>query len=529
MAPKDDNVVPIDGRGRSGRKSNGRRKQDTSERYGMTEDGEVMTRGEMESRGNGDGDDWSDWEPDFSLDDIGNSQRLRHLYDGELHWLTKSKRWAYWDRAKDRWRLDPEGNYVMLCAEEVGEHIATEARSCAVVGNNRGARTLEAWRRKCRTKAKLEAMVSMLKHRAGIAVEDEAYDANPSALAVANGIVELLEGGDGYKFRPARRDDLCLYNTDVPYVPAASSAMWDEFLERFLPDEAVRDWLQKVLGYALFGGNPQRIILFLQGPTSSGKTTILEILFAALGTYAGPFALSMFRDSQEAGARPDIVTTLPMRLLGASEASTSWSLHADQVKRITGGDTMTVRPMFSNAFITRKPAFTPIVATNEAPTIRNADRALRRRVKVVRFGQTVAEGEEMFNYLGAFLADGGAAAALRWLLAGWKAYQAEGLSDEPPAVVEATLEFLDQLSESDEFIADCFVSEASEFTPAGDVYQIYLNWCAASGVQDRDRMSTKALGMHLSGRGYRRERESVNGKQVRVWYGLRPRSGIRTS
>ena len=67
------------------------------------------------------------------------------------------------------------------------------------------------------------------------------------------------------------------------YDRNASCPLFEKFLAQVVPDEKVRAFLQRALGYSLTGITEEQCFFFLYGPGSNGKSTLIETLSALMG------------------------------------------------------------------------------------------------------------------------------------------------------------------------------------------------------------------------------------------------------
>lgn len=345
-----------------------------------------------------------------------------------------------------------------------------------------------------------------------VAVPADRFDNDESVLACANGVLEL--GREGVLFREQRPDDYCSNNTGVAYDPDATSAMWKDYLDTFVPDLEVRNYLQEVAGYILVGRNFKRKGVFLYGPTSSGKSTFPEMMAATLGPkYAGPFNLTIFRGNQDEKPRADIVEALPMRFIYASEASNAWNLHADQFKKATGNDTMKARRPYAKGDVVRRPSFTPVISTNNVPRIVGFDEATLRRLIVIPFNETVAidknhasrgQRVEVSDFADRMKDDDEARqAVLAWAVEGYVRFAERGreFPEEPMEVVKAKIKFTEGISQTNEFLAECCeFGEVAEYKAMKeDLYAVYTHWHRVYGGDGPEKaMSMKMFATSLN-------------------------------
>jgi putative DNA primase/helicase len=375
---------------------------------------------------------------------------------------------------------------------------------------------------------KIKAMLEMARDNKGLTAAAETFDTNVSQLVCPNGTLELpIEFSGGVVRRvPSLQHHYNTLDCGTEYHPDASLPEWDKFLARFQPDPEVRAWLQRLAGYSLLGANPRRLMVVCIGDTSTGKSTFAEALSRALGPYAGSANMTIFRDNQDEKPRPDLIRVLPKRFVYAEEASRSWHLHPDQIKRLTGGTPVTARTLQAKVFVDMVPRFTPWLLTNSAPTIEGADAALWRRLVVVPFDVAIPKVEEDATFARLLTAPEGRQAVLAWLVAGYSAYLADPDSVQtiPAGAMVANANFRSEISD----LAVC-LEEMCEFGEdlyvlPEQLYQAYRAWCTTNGVQTKDILSGTKFGREVNGQ-YQKHMKKMDGKPVRVRTGIALKPG----
>lgn len=454
----------------------------------------------------------------FERNDTGNARRFATRYRNSVRWVPAFDSWFIWSDRLNVWVRDADGEAIRMAMETVGtirqeaefeEDPKTKAaiRKFAVASGNDG---------------KLEAMLRKARSLRGMTLEAEALDARRDLLVTPNGTLEL----DGaVRLRPSRLEDWNTISTGTRYVEGAELPEWDKFLARFQPDPEIRDWLQKIAGYSLLGRNPKRLMVVAFGDTSTGKTTFANALAGALGRYASSTTMTVFRDNQDERPRPDLVKVLSKRFVYAEEASSSWHLHPDQIKRITGGAPVQARVPYAKEYLEVVPAFTPWLLTNHAPTIEGADAALWRRVVVIPFDVQIPANEEDDAFQEVMGSAAGKEAVLAWAVAGYQAYLADpdSLTFTPAGAVAATQRFRAEVSDFATAIDIlCEFGEPDEYReiPA-HLYAAYLAWCEEYGVKEKDRLSGTKFGRELAGLGYGKKSIKIDGKATWHRLGLR--------
>ncbi len=344
----------------------------------------------------------------------------------------------------------------------------------------------------------------------------KAFNHNRRLLVCRNKTIELLDAGP--LVRGNRRSDMSTMFCDTLWDDSAHSELWDKFLATVVPG-GMHDWLQRVVGMSLSGRVEDRMLLFVHGPTASGKTTFLQIIAQTLGMYAGSFGMSLLREKSDEGGRPDVIDAMHKRFIFASETSSEHRLHKDMIKRATGGDALTARKLHGNEIIRDVPEFTAWIATNDIPTIEGADIATWERLICIPFPNTVSHADRL-PYAQLLSTDEGRSAVLRWCVDGWRRYREEGtVRDMPEEVVEATMKLREGLSELDVFLAECCVIGPEHKIQPAEFAAGYEQWQALNG-DPRNKITRVKLRGHLENRGFKHARIREDGKQFNWYTGL---------
>lgn len=446
----------------------------------------------------------------FSRTDAGNAERLAHAHRGEQLYVD-GEGWLIWRPEEGRWTADRDGT-VNRRAIAVARDILTEAEYLAEE-DPAEYKELKKFARASENLGKLTAMVTLSASLAGMNSPMTEFDADPARLGRV-----VLKPNPGIEVTPALPEHRVTLKLGCDYVAGARSREWERFLKRMQPDREVLEWLQKLVGYSLYGSNHKRLFVANLGVSSTGKTTFMESLRSALGEYASVVNMTVYRDNQDDKPRPDILRALRKRLVLSEETSAAWHLHADQVKRITGGAPMSARGMRSNTFVEVVPAFTPWIFVNSPPTIENADGAVLRRLVVVPWDVVIPEGREDSTLRERLMNGDNRKAVLAWALDGWTAYASDPDLSAPLGTLYARQKFLSELSDFDRALADiAVIEEEASCTPAA-LYQAYRAWASAKNAKAE---SETRFGTFLTGRGFEKVQKRVDGKPTWVRRGLR--------
>ena len=97
-------------------------------------------------------------------------------------------------------------------------------------------------------------------------------DADPYLINVANGTLDLRTG----ELKPHDPRDRITKVTRAAYDPDAPAPTWIAFLEKVLPDESARAYLQRVAGVALLGKVIEHVLAILTGTGRQREGHLLQ-------------------------------------------------------------------------------------------------------------------------------------------------------------------------------------------------------------------------------------------------------------
>lgn len=449
----------------------------------------------------------------YLCNDYGNGQRLVERFGDDLLFI-ENIGWFAWDGS--RWNRDGGADAARKFGHRTALGIWNEVEAIkqwpgkgdpeakirrlskhAVVSGNTGA---------------VNALLSAASPYLVKAVD--LLDAQPFLLACPNGTVEL---GLHCEFREARRSDFLTRRAGVEYKTGAQCPAWMRFLERIMPDEDMRDFLQRIVGYCLTGSTREQALFLFYGTGMNGKSTLVNIVRTLMGDYAMPSPVSTFlsNGNQKGGgeASPDLARLPGARMVTASEPPEGARLDEGKIKEITGGEPIVARHL-NQGFFTFRPCFKPIISTNHQPTIRGVDHGIWRRVRMVPFLVEIPAGEVDRDLEAKLLTE--KEAIFQWMLTGVEQWFELGLA--PPAAAIAAVEnYRADQDPVGEFLKDCCVRTKGEDPATGrayevsakDLYAAYKKWCEDQALEP---LSTKTFGTKLTARGI--DRRKTNGIKV---------------
>ncbi len=347
---------------------------------------------------------------------------------------------------------------------------------------------------KCESAAGISGVLGIAAALVEFAATVGDLDADPHLLNVANGTLDL-------RTRTLRAHDPADRLSKVAtgaYDPDADPAVWTDFLASVLPDEAERDYLQRVIGQAVYGRVREHLFPVLIGKGANGKGTAYGAITFAMGDYATVInpELLMVRERGGVGG-PEMMTLLGARLVIGSETQDGRKLDEATMKRLTGGDELTARHLYREP-VTWTPSHQLVYVTNALPKVKGNDPAVWRRLRVVPF-DVVVPVEDRDDGLPERL-ELHADAIVTWAIAGYFDYLDNGGMREPDSVVRATDAYQPESDTVARFIAEaCHVAT----TAAATTRELYTAWQHWEGVE---AMSERTFGKELDRLGYEAKR-----------------------
>jgi putative DNA primase/helicase len=334
-----------------------------------------------------------------------------------------------------------------------------------------------------------------------IRAEPEIWDADPWALGVPGGVVDLQSG----KLVESARDQHVTMRCSVA-PERGEPKLWLSMLDQWLgSDPDVIGFLRRYLGYALTGDAREQCMAFFFGRAQSGKGTILRTISGILGSlqnssnkfrsyhYEAPIAT--FMESRNDRHTTELAAFYKKRLITSEEPSIGAKWDEGKLKWITGGSQITARFIAQDNF-----SFTMtgkiIVAANHRPRLATTDKAIKRRMMVIPFEHPV-EDENRDNQLDAKLREEWPQ-ILHWLIEGCLEWQDAGLG-VPEKIADCTDQYLESEDTLGAWIEERCERERPSTTKS--LYTDYSRWCTENGD---NAISGRAFSNALLERGIER-------------------------
>jgi putative DNA primase/helicase len=439
--------------------------------------------------------------------ELGNARRLADTNGHRLRYVQAWRRWLAWDGR--RWSRDERGA-EMVAAKAVVDSLYTDvaalANRAAAGDVHAGALVVDMGKfAKASSSAKAcNAMLALARSEQPIAAAASEFDRDPFALNLLNGTLDLRTG----QLRPHRQTDLITRLAPVTYDPDATCPGWDRFLVRVLPDEEVRRFVQRFIGYCLTGDVSEQVLAFVYGLGANGKSVLLDVMLGLLGDYGCRAAPELVLAKQGEAHPTEVAHLEGRRFVVASEIEQGRAWAESLIKRITGDTTITARHMKQD-FYTFEATHKLVIAANTRPTVRGTDDGIWRRMRLVPFDVTIPLAERDRGLVARLVATEGPS-ILTWAVTGCLAWQRDGLG-APAAVEQATADYREEQDVLGLWISEECVLLPGVFAPAAALYDSYAAWCRRHG---REPWTSETVRARLA------ERPGITAKRTKLARGF---------
>lgn len=434
--------------------------------------------------------------PGVSDDELALRFTERHAE--ELRYVPAWDRWLIWDGR--RWAHDEKRRTFdlarALCravlAEQRAAETLTEAQSKALANRLGSAATVYAVARLAGSDPRHAVSVKQL-------------DADPWMLNTPGGILDLRTG----ELRP--HEPAALHTKITAATPGGDCPLFRSILERVQPEQSVREYIQRLVGYGMTGSSRDHVLAFWHGGGRNGKGTVAHAIRRALGDYGLEIPAETLMESHHDRHLTEIAVLHGARLVVGSEIDSGRRWNESRLKRLTGGDPISARYIGKDLF-EFEPTHTLLIVGNAKPGLRSVDEAIRARMHLVEWEVTIPV-EERDTTLSERLASeyGG---ILAWALAGCLDWQSSGLA--PPETVQAdTAAYLAGEDMLQAWVQEC-CHTSGQLTLAA-AHRSYRVWCERSGAVVLGR---NTFGDQLEAHGFKRAKESRSGNSLFIGLSL---------
>jgi putative DNA primase/helicase len=341
------------------------------------------------------------------------------------------------------------------------------------------------------------------------------WDLDPLLLGTPGGVVDLRTGA----LREAIPGDMITKLTAVAPADKAVCPTWLGFLDRVTGrSEELRNYIQRVSGYALTGLTTEHAMFFNYGTGANGKSVLMSTIAGILLDYHRAAPIETFTVSNTDRHPTELAGLRGARLVVVTETEEGRRWAQSRIAQITGGDVISARFMRQD-FFDFLPQFKLWISGNHKPSLRSVNEAIQRRMNMLPFAVTIPKEERDPNLSEKLKAEW--PGILRWMIEGCLSWQERGLAP-PKIVTDATADYFESEDVIAAWIADCCDRVKSEWQSIEKLHASFKVWAAESEEYDGGK---KWLGKCLEDRGFARQKR----REGRGHVGLRVRGDRQAS
>lgn len=337
-------------------------------------------------------------------------------------------------------------------------------------------------------------------------------DGTPNLVGFDNGVYDL----DKHEFRDGMPEDMMSFSTGYDYVPYSDGSVETRdilaYFAQVQPDEAVREYLLRLLGSYLHGSIREERFHVWSGSGANSKSKCIEFVERALGDYAVklPVALLTQRRAASNAASSEIVRLKGRRFACLQEPSCDETLNTGLLKELTGGDRIMARALYKEP-VEFKPFVRLALVCNNLPNVPSTDGGTWRRMRLIVFPSKFCDNPDPNDPL-QFKDDKSildrlhdlAPHLMSLLIEKYKVYCSNG-NREPEPVMRCTREYQESQDAIKMFIGHAITQspDPSAEVPVAELHSMYrdfLREMCIAGVSTKRADFVREMERHLGSR-----------------------------
>ena len=310
----------------------------------------------------------------------------------------------------------------------------------------------------------------------------DSLDADGFLLNTPGSAIDLREGSDSG--RSPEYSDYITRQT-LYSVGDKGESIWQEALDTFFcNDEALKEYVQQIVGLAAIGRIYQEALIIAYGDGRNGKSTFWNTVSRVLGGYSGNFSADALTAGCRRNVRPEMAELKGKRLVIAAELEEGMRLNTSVIKQLCSTDDITAETKFRDPF-RFTPSHTLVLYTNHLPRVSATDDGTWRRLIVIPFHAKITGNSDILNYSD-YLVQNAGPAIMRWIVEGArKVLLANCKPPLPACVVQAIKAYRETNDWLSDFLKECCETGETLREKSGELYQAYRMHCARRGEYAR--------------------------------------------
>ena len=347
-----------------------------------------------------------------------------------------------------------------------------------------------------------------------VAIDINDLDQNEFLLNTPDSTIDLKKGISGAQEH--NPEDLITKITSCS-VGDDGKRIWEDALNLFFcPDQALIDYVQKIIGMAAVGKGYLEALIIAYGEGRNGKSTFWNTISRVLGTYAGNMSADTLTVGCRRNVKPEMAELKGKRLIIAAELEEGMRLSTSVLKQLCSTDVVYAEKKFKDPF-GFVPSHTVVLYTNHLPKVGASDEGTWRRLIVIPFHAKIEGSSDIKNYSD-YLFQNAGPYIMSWIVEGaQKAIRHEFKIHLPPVVQDAINEYRGQNDWLGQFFMECCEIGDGLEQKSGELYQEYRSYCLRTGEYTR---STTDFYAALEKAGFSRKKKKsgmwVQGVQIKA-------------
>lgn len=414
----------------------------------------------------------------YEWSEIGMAELFAVLYDHEVRYCPQRKCWyAYHDGA---WRRD-EGE--ILLSSKVKEFTRLMTLYCGEIEDDDRRSAYLKFVDKMGDRRMRDRI--MKDARDTLPIDAAAFDADPWLINCKNGTYNLRD----YTFHEHDWHDFLTMQTSFDHTVRRDvrCERWEQFIDEVCEgDKDKADYLQRALGYSIFGRCSEECMFILWGKTTrNGKSTLLNTIEYMLGDYAKVAPVGLIcrekGTTDPEAASPTLAGLKGKRFVTMSESNEYGKLDEEKIKQMTGGEEITARALYE-ASMTYLPQFTLWLSCNDLPAVTDHSLFASERVRVVEFTRHFTQDEQDKNLKFSFLTPEAMQGIFMWLVIGFRHYRGRGL-EMAPHLKKVIRQYEKDNDTVGQFLEARCERDTDAVTKSKSLYDTYKLWAKSEGYR----------------------------------------------
>lgn len=431
--------------------------------------------------------------------DLGAGELFADYCGEDVRYIAQQNTYLLWDGK--RWAEDTTENI-----NEIAKRLAAETMPALAskIESDEQRQIWLSWASKLHSNRNRREMLISARSLPGIATTLDSFDKHQRLINFQNGVLDLNTG----QFVEHNRLYMLSKITNVNYDPKANCERWNRFvLEVMDGRQDLARFLQKAVGYSI-AGNPVEDCMFIAigASTRNGKSTFYRAILNVLGDYAStarPETIALNRSRTGNSANSDLARLKGVRFVNLPEPGKGLELDAALIKTLTGRDPIPAR-FLHREFFEFIPQFALHMVSNYLPRCDDLTLFNSNRIFAIPFDVHFPPTKQDTHLLEQFAEPEASSAIFNWVYDGYQMYMDEGLKNDVPEAIQATVNEYEANSDTfGQFIKDCISPVENTWTQVSTIYKVYEVWCRENG---HHAMSNKNMAAEFRRRGYKDKR-----------------------